>query len=480
MNKLLKKFQSLSVTLKATIVFGIASFAISGINYITTPVFTRILTTDEYGIIAGYNAWYSIVQVFATMTLIFPGILQVGLYEYSKNRWKYLSTMLGIITVSTGVLGVLYFCFRESVNALFQLPTNLVVLMLLTCLLQPATTLWTMKQRYEYRYKITFFVTVGSAVIAQIVSIAAVLYAKNHWDTNLASVRLWSAGAVNLAVAVVLFIYLLSKGQAFVDGAVWKATFIVAIPLIPHYLSSVVLSSTDKIMIRHMVSNSKAGIYTLAATLSSLGVLFWRALSTTFSPFVNTKLGERKFQDIDRCIRPLMSMVGLTCFLGALAAPEIIRILAVKEYLEGVYVVPPIVIGIFLHALYDIFSAVSFFHKKSVYIMMASVTAALANIVLNYFCIKRFGYIAAGYTTLASNLILTGMHYINMRRIEKERIYDPLFIIKAVALVTVGCLACNFLYGITSIVRYVLIAAVLVVIVMRRKSVTTALSDMKV
>ena len=89
---LFRKLKNASPTVKATLAFGIASFAVSGINYITTPIFTRLLSVSEYGVITVYNSWYEIVRVFATMTLIFPGILQVGLYEHKENRWKYLSS----------------------------------------------------------------------------------------------------------------------------------------------------------------------------------------------------------------------------------------------------------------------------------------------------------------------------------------------------------------------------------------------------
>ena len=79
MKALLNKFKSMPENLKATLVFAIASFATSGINYLTTPIFTRLLSGAEYGTVAVYNSWYAIVRVFASMTLIFPGILNVGL-----------------------------------------------------------------------------------------------------------------------------------------------------------------------------------------------------------------------------------------------------------------------------------------------------------------------------------------------------------------------------------------------------------------
>lgn len=475
----ISKLKDMPLGLKATIVFAISNFATSGINYITTPIFTALLSTAEYGTVAVYNSWFDIIKVFASMTLIYPGVLNVGLYEHSENRWKYLSSMLGITTFCTLVLGFVYAVFYNQANAIFNLPPSLVILMLVTSVFTPATIFWTFKQRYEYAYKMAFYVSVGSAVFAQIASIVAVALAKNAGYGNLAEVRLWSAGILNALVAAVLFGYICIKGKSFLNLSLWKPTFLVAIPLIPHYLGSVVLSSTDKIMIDRMVSEEKAGIYSLAAVLSAIGVLMWRALSVTFSPFVNAKLGERDFAHIRSAVKPLLTMVGLVCVIASLAAPEIINILATDEYLEGIYVVPPIAAGIFIHAQYDVFSAVSFFHKKSVRIMTATITAAVVNIVLNYIFIKNFGFIAAGYTTLISNVILSGMHYYNTRKIEKEKIYDFKFSILSILLVIVCCLSANLIYDF-NILRYILILGVLIIMAANSKKLVKAIVDMKI
>ena len=475
MKAIWNKFKSMPESVKATLVFAIASFATSGINYLTTPIFTRLLTGAEYGTVSVYNSWYAIVRVIASMTLIFPGILNVGLYEHSENRWKYLSSMLGVTTVSTGVLAVLYAMFPGVFQRLVGLDNSLMVLMLLSCFALPATTFWTMKQKYEYRYQVTFFVSVGSAVLAQAVAVAAVMLA----DRDLDQVRLWSAGIVNIAVGLVLFAYILREGRAFVDIPLWKKTLVVAIPLIPHYVSGELLSSINQIMIGSMVGKTEAGIYSLAAVLSAIGILLWRALTVMFNPFVNAKLGSRDFTAIRETVKPLMLVVGVMCVIAALAAPEILRVLATEEYLAGVYVVPPVAAGVFIHAMYDTFAAVSFFHKKSTRIMTATLTAAAVNLVGNYVCIHAFGYLSAGYVTLVSNLVLTLMHYRNARRIEPEEVYDPKFSFLLVAAVTAGCLLCNLLYPYI-VLRYALVAALLVFLWTRRKAVIGMLMDMKV
>ena len=472
------KVRTMPRNLKATIVFAVASFATSGINYITTPVFTRLLSTHEYGTVQVYTSWLSIVQVFASMTLIYPGILNVGLYEHRENRWKYLSSMLGITSVTTGVLGLLYLAFRSQLNDLLDLPSVMVILMLLTCFFRPATIFWTNKQRYEFNYRSTFIVSVGSAVLAQLAAVVAVVFASKNGMTQLASVRLWSAESINLAVAAILFFRIVTKGKNFVSPTLWKTTVLVAIPLIPHYLSSVVLSSIDKIMISQIVGTEKTGIYSLAAIISAIGVLIWRALSVTFTPFINSKLGERDFEAIRKAVKPLLLTVGAFCVITSLAAPEIISILATKDYIEGVYVVPAVAASIFIHALYDNFTAISFFHKKSVRIMLATLTAALFNVAMNYLFIPRFGFIAAGYTTLASNLVLTGMHYINARQIEKEKVFDSKFSAVATLVVSAICLFCVFLYSFFWI-RMFLILALLVYLFVKRRILIQAIVSMK-
>ena len=104
---------------------------------------------------------------------------------------------------------------------------------------------------------------------------------------------------------------------------------------------------------------------------------------------------------------------------------------------------------------------------------------AIVNLVGNYVCISAFGYLSAGYVTLASNLVLTAMHYRNARHIEPEEVYDPKFSLLAVTLVTLGCLLCNLIYPFIAL-RYAVVAALLVFLWTQRKSVIDMLMNMKV
>ena len=197
----------------------------------------------------------------------------------------------------------------------------------------------------------------------------------------------------------------------------------------------------------------------------------------TFTPFMNEKIGNKDFKKIRKAIKPLLILIGAVCIGVSLLAPEIIGILGTEDYREGVYVVPATVAGVFMHIVYDMFSHISFFHKKSGKIMRATIIAAMSNVILNYLFIKQFGYIAASYTTLVSFLILAIMHYQNVISIEKESVFDIQFICICSAAVITLCLLSNFIYS-YAVIRYILFALLGVSVFMRYKWFVNTIIDM--
>lgn len=99
------------------------------------------------------------------------------------------------------------------------------------------------------------------------------------------------------------------------------------IPLIPHYLTRVILNQADRIMIKSMVSYSAAGIYSLAHSLAWLLTLITTALMNTLNPWFFQKIKENNLGRIGKISYTVLAIVGV-CGLGVTAAaPEIVRFL---------------------------------------------------------------------------------------------------------------------------------------------------------
>ena len=102
-------------------------------------------------------------------------------------------------------------------------------------------------------------VTLIASVAKPLIGIVFVYFA-----TDKVTARIIGLALVEMICFSPLFFIQLRKGAKFFHAQFWKYALLFNLPLIPHYLSQVVLSSADRIMIERMCGASEAGIYSLA------------------------------------------------------------------------------------------------------------------------------------------------------------------------------------------------------------------------
>ena len=216
----------------------------------------------------------------------------------------------------------------------------------------------------------------------------------------------------------------------------------------------------------------------MVSNISVIATMIWSSVNASLVPYTFEKLNDKKYGDINRIVLPLLLAYSVICVGVTLVAPEIIMILAPKEYYSGVYAVPPIVSVAFLSALYNIYANVEFYHKKSGGIAVATIVSAVVNIALNLVLIPKFGFVGAAYTTLVSNIVLIFMHYCNYRRCQKERVYNDKLVFLLAAACLILCGLCNLLY-INNIVRYAVIAVIAIGVIIKHKAIIALIKSLK-
>ena len=82
------KRSKINVGLKSSAVLLVATFITHAMSFITTPIFTRIMSVEEYGLVAQYNSWLKIITIFATLSLA-AGVFQVAMNEFRDDRNRY-------------------------------------------------------------------------------------------------------------------------------------------------------------------------------------------------------------------------------------------------------------------------------------------------------------------------------------------------------------------------------------------------------
>lgn len=412
--KYIETYKALPIQVKASLWFLICAFLQKGISTITTPIFTRLLTTDEFGQYNVFNSWHQILSPIICLNL-YGGVYSQGVVKFEDDRYRFTSSLQGLaFTLSLLWFGI-YYILEDFWNALFDLNTVQMACMIVIIWASCSFGFWSMDQRVDFKYRNLVPLTLVSSILQPIVSILLIINFEDKVTARIIGMTL-----VQLVLFGATFFYHEVKGKAFYIKKYWIYALKFNIPLLPHYLSMVVLSSSDRIMISRMVGNAEAGIYSLAYSVSLVMTMFNQALLQTLEPWIYRKLKEGKSIDIASVAYPVFAFIASINVLLMLFAPEIISIFAPESYRDAIWCIPAVSLSCYFMFLYTFFATFEFYYEKTNYIAMASIGGAILNIVLNYVCILLFGYIAAAYTTLVCYIIFSLMHYRFMNKVCQE------------------------------------------------------------
>lgn len=467
LKKYTKMYKSLPVQIKASFWFLVCSFLQRGISALTTPIFTRLLTTEEYGNFSVFNSWLNILTIFLTLNLSL-GVYTQGLVKFEDERNVFSSSLQGITTVLTFAWLVVYLIGHNFWNRLFSLTTVQMLAMFVMIWSTAAFNFWSAEQRIDYRYRKLVITTAVVSIAKPVIGIVFVVLAEDK-----VTARILGLALVELLGYFWFFIAQMKKGKTFYSKKFWSYALRFNIPLIPHYLSSIVLNSSDRIMIKQMVSADAAGIYSLAYAISMIMLLFNTAFSQTMSPWMYKRIKNKTVTEIEPIMYLSLYMIAGLNLLCILVAPEIVAVFAPKAYYDAIWVIPPVAISVVFIFSYDFFARFEFYYEKTKFIMFASVFAALLNIALNYIFIRLFGYLAAGYTTLVCYAIYVLCHYICMKRIcDVEfpgiRIYNPKKLLVFYGAVTVAGLGLMATYT-YPVIRNAILSCIIIICIIKRK-----------
>lgn len=476
MKQIFEMFRKFPIPVRASFVFLICSFLQRGISFITTPIFTRILSTTEYGQFTIFNSWMQIITPIISLNL-YSGVYSQGVIKFEKDRNRYSSSLQGLSLLLCFIWLIIYYIFNDWFNSLFTLSTIQIMAMFIMIWSSGAFNFWSMEQRADFRYKKLALLTIAVSVTQPVLSVILILNSKNK-----VTIRILSMAFVQFAFYVGTFISQIKKGKTLFSKVYWKYALQFNIPLLPHYLSLTVLSSSDRIMISSMVGADKAGIYNLAYAVSMIMTMFNTALLQTIEPWIYRKLRDKEIDGLSRVAYPCFFLIAAVNLLLILFAPELISAFAPHEYYEAIWVVPSVALSVLFMFMYSFFATFEFYYEKTNYVAIATIGGAILNIILNYFSIKWFGYLAAGYTTLFSYMLFALLHYIFMKKICREHLNNikpyngTAILIFSVLSIALG-LGCSLFYQHTFI-RYVQLAIIFFVILLFRKKISNTVKKL--
>ncbi|WP_312540553.1 oligosaccharide flippase family protein [Enterococcus sp.] len=464
MNKLIGKYRSLSIPLRATLWFTFSKFLQKGIALITTPIFTRYLSTSEYGLVNIFYSWHDIILIFVSFNFA-AGVYNNGINKFKDKEDEFTSASLGLSCVFTLCVFSLYLLFATYWESISNLSPMLTYVMLIQLVLSTAMDLWSAKQRFHYKYRLLVFVSLFISILAPIVSVVSFSVFSNR-----AYSRILSYNFIQIFVFCFFFFYLFYRGKTFFDKKYWSYLLKLGTPLVPHYLSQVILNNSDKILISLRIGVDASGIYSVAYSGAMILNILNQSLNASLLPWMYRRLNDKKYSDIRRIVNITLVFVAMSACLLMLFAPEFVSILAPKSYADATNIIPFVSCGVFFMFLSSVFINIEMYYEKSQFITLASFFTALFNLTSNYILLPILGYKVAGVITLFSYLLLSFFHYLFLKKIlksETTKMLNTKFIIVLSTSIVVFCFVVLFTYNYV-VVRYTLILFILFFVLKKR------------
>ena len=230
MTKIVAKLNKLPQGVKASIAFFFANAVHSGVSYLVTPVYTRLLTTEEYGQTSVYMTWLSVFGTIA-MFCLSAGVFNNGMIDHPDKRDEYSFSMLILSNIITLCFAGCLFCLYPFIANWLRIEKPLLLLMFIVFLLQPAYNFWVSRQRYELKYK----TTVAWSVVVSIVSPLTAVFCIYLFPQQRLYARIFGAEVSLIIIYVLFYAYLACKSHFHLDARYWKTAFLFNLSLMPHY-----------------------------------------------------------------------------------------------------------------------------------------------------------------------------------------------------------------------------------------------------
>jgi O-antigen/teichoic acid export membrane protein len=211
-------------------------------------------------------------------------------------------------------------------------------------------------------------------------------------------------------VGIVIIGYFCANKEKIIEFKYVKFGLVLTVPLIFHALSGIILTSSDKIMLSRIRNDSITGLYSFAASIVSVLNTISYSFNTAWRPYTYEALNFESGLELRKRTEDYLSCYTILTCGFMLVMPEVIKLLAAREYWECIPIVIPLALSELFHFLYYIPVNYEFYKKYNKLIPVASTVTGICNICFNLLLIPRYGAMGAAFATLLSEIIGLMMH----------------------------------------------------------------------
>lgn len=377
--------------------FGVyigSSLINASIPFLMLPIFTRYLTTEDYGIVS----MFSILCGFIMPLIAFSstGILSREFFNQSKVEFsKYVGNIFFIFFLSLIPITISLLIFSSDIAQLSEVSENVIWLVLIFSFFSFFFNTCLMILQVQSKAKQYGIFQIGQTILNVTLTLILVVALNLGWEGRILAqvLAVVSFGSLGL--------YFMNK-KGYINLVFDKAYIIdslkFGIPLIPHTLGAIIISMSDRFFITKMVGLEATGLYAVGYSIGNIIGFIEHSFNLAFVPWLFEKLSLNDSSVKKKIVKftyIYFLLILLLVLILTVSVPWIFRVFIDKKFEGSQVFVFWIALSFAFSGMYKMVTNYIFYVKKTQLLAWVTFGSALLNIVLNYFLINIFGAVGA-------------------------------------------------------------------------------------
>lgn len=390
-----------------SIVFVIGNLGSKMITFFMLPLYTRYLTTSEYGQSDLISTLVSLLTPILTLSVI-DAVFRFAMDKESDNK-KVLTNGFLISTISF-ILFLMLTPFIKNISyGLF------------IGVLTYASSLESMLQQFARgigKSKLYAFTGILMTLITVISNVILLVYMGWKLQGYLISMLLAQVGGF-------LFLFFILRCWQYlnfrnIDNILAKRMLVYSIPMIPNTVAWWLSNSVNKIFITVMLSVSANGLYAVANKIPSLVSVFVTIFTQAWQI---SAIEEYKSKDSGKFFSQIMNLTIEVLFVGValltLFSKPIVVILSTQAYFPAWKVVPWLALAVLYSSLSSFLGTIYTSTMQTRYLFVTTFCGALTNVVANLVLVPTLGLIGVGISATLAFVMISLMRFRDSRKFIK-------------------------------------------------------------
>ena len=394
-----------------TMIYGLSTILARIINFLFVPIYTRLLSPENYGVVTEFMAYIAVLQVVLVLGLE-TGCFRFANKEGVDPRKVYSSAFVTVFCVSATFLALMIAFAGPISSALgYEGYSSCIMYMGGILATDAVTAILFAKLRQENKaLKFAIFKTI-KIITETVANLVLFLWVPKHYDVTPDFSFVILAIFISCIVCTLLFVPDFLKLSFRLDPKLIRQMLAYSLPLMVAALPGVVNDFLDRILFRYFDTNAEAwrsslGLYQAAVKLAVIMNLFIQMFRYAAEPFFFRRAREKDSNKLYASVQEYFTAFCGLVFLGVILYIDIIALILGPQFREAVGVVPVMLLSyMILGMLFNVSMWYKLSGKTNMAIWITLSGLAVTAIVIVIF-MPKYSYWAAAWGHLASYLVM--------------------------------------------------------------------------